>query len=250
QSRRETDEEAHRGGQQHGGGGERPAARREGQAYRRPHQRYDQPHDDDHSGRTRLVGDVLRDRLVRRVQRPRQPEVELALADPAVQVPGVPGDGELVHQHQGEEVAGEIGPRVARDLSVPRDPPPDAERHGGLGHAPQQPQHDGGAVLQVNEPRVAYQGRVAPQPEGSTAHGSSSSMPPANAARITSSIGGSSIDRSATGSAASSRALVVAASSRGTSSTALGNRNSFTSPNAASCSAVTPSASMSSIRLV
>src|SRR5207245_576335 len=185
----------------------------------------------------------------REVDRPRQPEVELAPAPPAVQVPGVPRDGELVHQHQGEEVAGEIGPRVAGDLTLPGDRPPDAERHGRLRHAPQQPQHDGGAVLQVDEPGVADQGRVATQP-GGAAHASSSATPRANATRITSSIGGSSIDRSATGSWASSRALVAAASSRGTSSTALGNRNSFTSPNAASCSAVTPSASMSSIRLV
>src|SRR2546425_5195732 len=41
-------------------------------------------------------------------------------------------------------------------------------------------------------------------------------------------------------SAASRRALVAAACSRGTSSTAFGNRKLFTAPNAARASAVTP----------
>src|SRR5256885_608197 len=119
--------------------------------------------------------------------------------------------------------------------------PPDAERDGRLGHAPEQPQHDGGPVLQVLQPRGAQQRAVTPQPLARSGHASSPS-PCANAWRITSSMGGSSIDRSATGSAARRRALVPAASSRRTSSTALGKRKLLTVPNVASVAARKPAA--------
>src|SRR5205085_12361765 len=108
-------------------------------------------------------------------------------------------------------------------------------------HAPQQPQYDGCPVLQVLQPRGAQQRAVAAQPPRDAAHASSSPTPCANAWRITSSMGGSSIDRSATGSAARSRALVAAASSRGTSSTAFGKWKLRTVLNAAGVSVVTPS---------
>src|SRR6266849_925364 len=130
-------------------------------------------------------------------------------------------------------------------------PPAGVERqsHGGPRHGPQQPHHDRRPVLEIDQPGVADQRRVPPD------H-SSSSTPRANASRITSSIGGSSIDRSASGRAARSRALVAGASSRRTSSTAFGKWKLFTSPNAASASAVTrlpspsPPPSTNSIRLV
>src|SRR5213078_1342019 len=193
--------------------------------------------------------------LVCGVQRPGEPVVELSFTDPAVQVPGVPGDGQLVDEHDGEEVAGEVGPRIPGDRPVSRNGPPDAERDRRLGHSPQQPQHDRRPVLEIDQPGVADQRRVP-------FDHASSSTPRANASRITSSIGGSSIDRSATGNAARSRALVAGASSRRTSSRAFGKRKLFTSPNVASASAVTrfpsspppppppPPPSTSSIRLV
>src|SRR5256885_4471648 len=249
QSRGEADEEPHRGGEQHRDGRDRPAAGRERQAHRGPHPGDDEPdHEDDARG-ARLVGDILRHRLVCGIERPGEPVVEISVADPAVQIPGIPGDRQLVDEHDAEEVAGEVGARVSGDLSRSRDRPPDAQRDGRLGHPPQEPEHDRRPVLEVDEPGVADQRRVP-------ADHSPSSTPRANARRITSSIGGSSIERSATGKPPSSRALVAGASSRRTSSIAFGKRKLFTSPNAARVSAVTrlpsspPPPSTSSIRLV
>src|SRR5205807_1944331 len=109
--------------------------------------------------------------------------------------------------------------RTAAAVSAHR-PPPNGRRtagHAGAAtrrtHAPQQPQPARRPVLQLLQPRGPQQRAVTPQPTERTGHASSPS-PCANAWRITSSIGGSSIDRSATGSAARSRALVAAASSR------------------------------------
>src|SRR3989440_465298 len=239
----------HRAGEQHRYGCDRPPAGVERQSHGGPRRGHQQPDHEDDARRARLVRDVLRHGLVGGVQRPGEPVVEVAFADPAVQIPGIPGDGQLVDEHDGEEVAGEVGARVPGDRPVSRDGPPDAERDRRLGHSPQQPQHDRRPVLEIDQPGVADQRRVPPD------H-SSSSTPRANASRITSSIGGSSIDRSATGRAARRRALVAGASSRRTSSTAFGKWKLFTSPNAASASAVTglpsppPPPSTNSIRLV
>src|SRR5436190_21077160 len=252
QSRGEADEEPHRGCEQYRDGRDRPAAGRERQTHRGPYYRDEEPDHEDDARVARLVREVLRHGLVCGMQRPGEPVVEISVADPAIQIPGIPGDGQLVDEHDGKEVAGEVGARVPGDLSLSRDRPPDAERDRRLGHAPQEPEHDRGPVLEVDQPGVADQ-------RGVPADHSSSSTPRANAIRITSSIGGSSIERSATGNAASSRALVAGASSRRTSSSAFGKRKLFTAPNAASASAVTrlpsppppPRApSTSSIRLV
>src|SRR5213595_1427604 len=249
QSRREADEEPHRGREQHRYGRDRPPAGVERQSHGGPRRGHQQPDHEDDARRARLVRDVLRHGLVGGVQRPGEPVVEVAFTDPAIQIPGIPGDGQLVDEHDGKEVAGEVGARVPGDLSLSRDRPPDTQRDRRLGHAPQEPEHDRRPVLEVDQPGVADQRRVP-------ADHSSSSTPRAKARRITSSIGGSSIDRSATENAASSRALVAGASSRRTSSTAFGKRKLFTAPNAASASAVTrlpsppPPPSTNSIRLV
>src|SRR2546425_2715143 len=199
--------------------------------------------------------DGIRDKLVTGVQtcalpiwadRARQPEVHLAIADPAVDVPGVPRQGELVHERHAEEVAGEVVAPEALHGALARDRPPDAERDGGLGHVPQHPDGDRGAVLEIHEPGRPHERRVAAQPH---VH-APPSAPSADARRRTSSRAGSWMERSTTGTDANSRALAAVAWSRGTSSTALGNRNWRTSPNAASCSRLTPSPSTSSRRLV
>src|SRR5256885_3844296 len=82
QSRREADEEPHRGREQHRYGCDRPPAGVERQSHGGPRRGHQQPDHEDDARRARLVRDVLRHGLVGGVQRPGEPVVEVAFADP------------------------------------------------------------------------------------------------------------------------------------------------------------------------
>src|SRR5581483_5862533 len=106
-----------------------------------------------------------------------------SVANPAVYVPRIPRQRELIDERDAEEIAREVGSGVSLHGTGPDNGPPDAERDGGLRHVPQHPDRDRGAILEIHEPRRPDQRPIALEPD---LHGAS-----ANTRRITSSIAGS-----------------------------------------------------------
>src|SRR5690606_14878887 len=290
-------QEPDRGGEDGGERREAEAAGLEWEPDRGPEHGDQEPDEGDQDDRLPLVRDVVGDRLVQRVHGPGEAEVELALADPAVDVPDVPGERGLVDEHDGEEVAREVGLAEPAHVAAAGHRPPDREGDGRLGDAEDQPDHDRGAVLHIDHPPGADQRAVAAGPGaeggghstsprggagvagdgapstplGSPACPPAASVPalpspaprsapvpftspsvasPANARAITSSMGGSVIDRSATGSTARSRALARATSRRGTSSVALWSSRTVTVPKRSRSARSTSRSRTSSRRLM
>ena len=153
-------EKANRGGEHDRDDRERPSSRLEWNAHRRPEYGRDDPGSEDDRRRRRLVRDVVGDRFVNRCDRARESIVHLALAYPAIDVPGVPRQRRLIHERDAEEIARERLARVSLHCAGRRDRPPDPERDDGLGDSPDDPDRNRRAILQIDEEGRAHQLRV------------------------------------------------------------------------------------------
>src|SRR5829696_8247896 len=172
---------------------------------------------------------------------------ECSLPDPVLHLPHDPGERRLRDDQRHQVVGTKVGggePVDGSSLRL-RDSRPDGEVDDRLQDEPDQPDHEGAAVLELLGDRRLELGAVKDEEIDHTGRGSGSgassgsrcgatsttgSSPLLKTVSMTSSMGGSLTDRSTTGNSASRRAVTAAASTFGTRRVARKPSTATTSP--------------------